>query len=105
MKLETQAIKLMTHVSIQSLLMMKKSLVFVDMSLRPFCLFIVFGPSHIYERTPLPVKGCKLLALYIRRPVPLSREESVSCHTRCDTALGCSLSHSNETGGCVKKAS
>jgi hypothetical protein len=36
------------------------------------------------ETSPLPVKGCKSLA-YARRPGPLNRDGSLSCHTCCDT--------------------
>jgi hypothetical protein len=51
-------------------------------------LFIVLRPAqelftHM-ETSPLPVKGCKI---YARRSAPLSRGESLSCYTYCDTGL------------------
>jgi hypothetical protein len=41
---------------------------------------------HMYmETSPMPVKGCKILA-YARRSGPFtSREGSLACHTCCDT--------------------
>jgi hypothetical protein len=51
-------------------------------------LFTVLRPAQEFftymEMSPLPVKGCKILA-YARRSGLLSREGSLSCHTRCDT--------------------
>jgi hypothetical protein len=44
------------------------------------------------ERSPLPVKGCKILA-YAWRSGPLSREGSLSCDTYCDTGPWFFLSH------------
>ena len=44
------------------------------------------------ETSPLPVKGCKILA-YARHSVPLSREGSLPCHTCCDTGPRFFLSH------------
>jgi hypothetical protein len=43
-----------------------------------------FTPHSRIFHLPLPVKGCKIEA-YARRLGPLSREESLSCHTYCDT--------------------
>jgi hypothetical protein len=49
-------------------------------------MFTVLRPAQeffIYmETSPLPVKGCKILA-YARRSRPLCREGSLSCHTCC----------------------
>jgi hypothetical protein len=49
-------------------------------------LFTVLRPAQEYftfmETSPLPVKGCKI---YARRPGPLNREGSLSCHICCDT--------------------
>jgi hypothetical protein len=51
-------------------------------------IFTVLRPAQEFftymETSPLPVKGCKILA-YARRSGPLSREGSLSCHTCCDT--------------------
>jgi hypothetical protein len=51
-------------------------------------LFRVWRPVQEFftymETTPLQVKGCKMY-VYAWRSWPLSREESLSCHTCCDT--------------------
>jgi hypothetical protein len=45
--------------------------------------------------SPLPVKGCKILA-YTWHFWPLSREGSLSCHTCCDTGPRVFQSHSRD---------
>jgi hypothetical protein len=51
-------------------------------------LFTVLRPAQEFftymETSPLPVKGCRILA-YARRSGPLGREVSLSCHTCSDT--------------------
>jgi hypothetical protein len=59
-------------------------------------LFTVLRPAKEFftymEMSPLPVKGCKILA-FARRSGPLSSEGSLLCHTRCDTGPRFFLSH------------
>jgi hypothetical protein len=51
-------------------------------------LFTVLRSAQEYftyiETSPLPVKGCKILA-YARRSGPLNREGFLSCHACCNT--------------------
>ena len=47
------------------------------------------------ETSPMPVKGCKILA-YARHSGPLSREGSLSCHTCCDTGPRVFRSQTND---------
>jgi hypothetical protein len=62
-------------------------------------LIIVLRHAHEYffymETLPLLVKGCKILA-YARRSWPLSRKDSLSCHTCCDTGPQFFRSHPKE---------
>jgi hypothetical protein len=59
-------------------------------------LFTVLRPAQEYftymETSPLPVKGCKILAS-AGCSGPLSREGSLSCYTCCDTGLQFFRSH------------
>ena len=61
----------------------------VGFAVEDFLLFGVFRPTCEFfthmETSPLPVKDCKFSLTYARHSWPLSSEDSLACHTYCDT--------------------